>query len=65
MLDHKEMLDTYLLTILGSKSFVDQWWESSNVAFNLRSPIEIYSEEKDGPEQVENYILSYCNLDYH
>lgn len=65
MLDHKKMLDLYLLSLLGSKEFVDKWWQSSNVSFNLRSPIEVYTEDKDGPDQVESYVLSFCNGDYH
>lgn len=61
----KELLDVYLYSLLGSKEFVDRWWESQNVHFNLRAPLDVYFDDPDGPEQVTSYVMQFCNGDYY
>lgn len=46
----------FLKHMLGSDSFVKQWWNSPNISFEGKTPIEQWSV-KDGDKKVMRYIL--------
>jgi hypothetical protein len=54
-------LNRLLLSLLGKEEFVKTWWDSSNLAFNMKTPKQMFAEE---PETVVNYILGQFNGDY-
>lgn len=60
----KAQLDNYLLALLGSREFVDRWWISVNLHFNLKAPLDVYYDEPDGPEQVTGYVMQFCHGGY-
>ena len=49
----KDELDRCLLAILGKQEFVDIWWESPNIAFNMETPMNT------DWEKVQEYILGH------
>jgi len=50
----------YLKHILGSDAFVKQWWNSPNIKFNGKTPLEEWSLPK-GDRRVMKFILYYIN----
>jgi hypothetical protein len=61
MIYTKQTLELYLRELLGSYDLVDQWWHSSNKAFNGKTPIEIYHSGEEGRVRIADYILSHAN----
>ena len=47
-----------LYGMLGSLEFVQRWWPGPNLAFQLKSPQEIWDSGEDGKDEVENYVMS-------
>lgn len=54
-------LNGMLYELLGRAELVDQWWNSSNKAFDGKTPNEIYWANEQGRQEVANYILSQCD----
>ena len=52
----KQDLNTCLFAMLGSDELVNKWWESPNLAFENKTPNEVYEENE---QQVIDYVLSY------
>ena len=54
--DKKRKLNIMLFTLLGSDDLVNRWWESPNLAFENKTPDQVYEEDE---QQVIDYVLSY------
>ena len=54
--DKKRKLNIMLFTMLGSDDLVNRWWESPNLAFEDKTPNQMYEEDE---QQVIDYVLSY------
>ena len=52
----KRKLNVCLFAMLGSDDLVNRWWESPNLAFENKTPNEVYEENE---QQVIDYVLSY------
>jgi hypothetical protein len=52
----KRKLNVCLFTMLGNDDLVNRWWESPNLAFENKTPNEVYEENE---QQVIDYVLSY------
>lgn len=50
-------MDQMLLALLGSPELVDTWWKSQNLAFELKTPEEMFDED---PMRVFGYIEGFC-----
>ena len=50
----KELLDPYVLALLGSEELVDVWWYSPNKSFLNESPIDA------DLELVRDYLMWHC-----
>ena len=57
-------LNEMLYDLLGRAELIDQWWESSNKAFDGKTPNEVYWSGEEGRQQVANYILTYTNYSW-
>lgn len=57
-------LNGMLYELLGRAELVDQWWNSSNKAFDGKTPVEIYWSSEEGRKQVADYILTYTNYSW-
>ena len=57
-------LNIKLFSLLGSPELVHKWWFSPNKAFDNRTPKEVFVNDKDGPEKIENYINFFCSGNY-
>jgi hypothetical protein len=51
----KAALDEALFAMLGSQEFVNSWWTSPNLAFDLKQPKEVFQTK---PAQVQKYIIN-------
>jgi hypothetical protein len=54
--DKKRKLNIMLFAMLGSDDLVNRWWESPNLAFENKTPDQVYEEDE---QQVIDYVLSY------
>lgn len=52
----KRKLNVCLFAMLGNDDLVNSWWESPNLAFENKTPNEMYEENE---QQVIDYVLSY------
>lgn len=52
----KRKLNVCLFAMLGNDDLVNRWWESPNLAFENKTPNEMYEENE---QQVIDYVLSY------
>ena len=50
--------------MLGRHELVDQWWETTNKAFDGKTPNEVYWSGEDGRKQVAKYIIDNLNFGY-
>jgi uncharacterized protein (DUF2384 family) len=46
--------------LLGSEKLVNQWWESQNLSFDMKQPIEVFNKNEDGRLAVFNYLAEHC-----
>jgi hypothetical protein len=58
---NKFALNKMLLSLLGSQEFVDRWWEGQNLAFDLKTPDEVYMSGIEGRRKVTGYIMSFLD----
>lgn len=49
-------LDEILLSLLGSRELVDNWWNSPNEHFKLDTPQQVWATD---PKAVAAYILDH------
>ena len=54
-------LNRLLISLLGKEELVDKWWDSPNLAFESKTPKEMFALQ---PQRVINYILGQFNGDY-
>ena len=57
-------LNEMLYDLIGRAELVDQWWNSSNKAFDGKSPVEVYHSGEDGRRLVADYILTHTNYSW-
>jgi hypothetical protein len=49
-----------LKALLGSEVFVEKWWQSPNLYFNMKTPFEVFVQGADGRQSVYNYLAEHC-----
>lgn len=49
-------LDRILFALLGDLNLVEKWWSSPNLAFDNKTPAEVYMNDKNS---VEDYVLQF------
>ena len=52
----RRKLNVCLFAMLGNDDLVNRWWESPNLAFENKTPNEVYEKNE---QQVIDYVLSY------
>jgi len=57
----KDDCDHMLKALLGSDVFVEKWWQSPNLYFNMKTPFEVFVQNADGRQSVYNYLSEHCN----
>jgi len=57
----KDECDHMLKALLGSDVFVEKWWQSPNLYFNMKTPFEVFVQGADGRQSVYNYLSEHCN----
>lgn len=55
-----EGVDRMLFGLLGSNEQVGRWWKSPNKAFEMKTPIEVWMEDQNGPQRVYQYVGNFC-----
>ena len=60
----RNTLNEMLYELLGRAELVDQWWESSNKAFDGKTPNEVYWSGEEGRRRVADYILTHTNYSW-
>lgn len=60
----KLILNKYLYAMLGRQELIDQWWNSPNKAFDLKTPNEIYLSGEEGRKKVADYIMFHASGQY-
>lgn len=53
-----EKLNEMLLTFLGSKERVNEWWKAPNKVFDMKKPRDVYIDQ---PDRVTRYVLECVN----
>jgi uncharacterized protein (DUF2384 family) len=61
----KSDCDRMLMSMLGSEKLLNQWWESQNIAFDMKQPIEVFNTSESGRQSVFNYLSEHCFGGYH
>lgn len=56
---NKQELDLILESMVGPK-LVEKWWDSPNLFWGGRKPLDVYVSSDEGKSNVENYILGYA-----
>jgi len=56
----KDECDNMLKSLLGSEVFVERWWQSPNLYFNMKTPFEVFVQGVDGRQSVYNYLSEHC-----
>lgn len=56
----KSDCDNMLMALLGRQEFVDKWWDSPNLHWDLRHPIDVFNSGDDGRQSVVNYLSEHC-----
>lgn len=57
----KSNLNRMLMTLLGSEALVEKWWISPNLAFDSKTPNEVFDTNLD---TVTRYIIEHTNSVY-
>lgn len=53
----KDSMNSVLLILLGSRALVQQWWKTSNHAFNGRTPIGMWKGTTADKLRVKLYLI--------
>jgi len=61
----KNDCDNMLMALLGRQELVDRWWNSPNLQFNLKHPIDVFNLGEDGRQAVVSYVTEHCYGGYH
>ena len=56
----KDKCDVMLKALLGSDEFVEKWWQSPNISFNMKTPFEVFVQDVEGRNSVFNYLAGHC-----
>lgn len=57
----RKQLNKMLFAILRNYYLVEQWWCSSNKAFDGKTPNEVYWSGEEGRQKVADYILQFVD----
>ena len=57
----KKRCNVLLLALLGNTELVDKWWQSKNIAFDLKTPEQQWFVDS---EAVYNYLLQYNDYNF-
>lgn len=61
MTDVKLTLNRLLFAMMGRAALVEEWWDTSNKAFDGKTPNEVYWSGDEGRKKVINYIHFHAN----
>lgn len=53
----KDSMNSVLLVLLGSRALVQQWWKTSNYAFNEKTPIAMWKGTTADKLRVKLYLI--------
>ena len=56
----RHTLNRILYALIGRWDSVDLWWNSSNVAFEGKTPVSVYWSGEEGRREVADYILKHA-----
>jgi len=56
----KDECDNMLKALLGSEVFVEKWWQSPNLYFNMKTPFEVFVQDAKGRQSVYDYLSGHC-----
>ena len=56
----KDDCDKMLKALLGSDEFVEKWWQSPNLSFNMKTPFEVFVQDAEGRHSVFDYFAGHC-----
>jgi len=56
----KDACDNMLKSLLGSDVFVEKWWQSPNLHFNMKTPFEVFVQDAAGRQSVYDYLAGHC-----
>jgi uncharacterized protein (DUF2384 family) len=54
-----------LMALLGRQELVDRWWDSPNMHFDFKHPIDVFNMNDDGRQAVVSYVTEHCYGGYH
>jgi hypothetical protein len=57
----RSQLNTILFALIGRWELVNDWWHSSNKAFDGKTPNEVYWSGEEGRVAVADYIIKFCD----
>lgn len=57
--------DNMLMALLGRQELVDRWWDSPNMHFDFKHPIDVFNLNDDGRQAVVSYVTEHCYGGYH
>ena len=57
-------INNALYSMLGSLEYVQRWWLSPNLAFQLRCPQEVWDNGEEGANQIESYVMGHLGGNY-
>ena len=52
-----KMINEHLHAMIGSIEYVQRWWLSPNLGFQLRCPQEVWDSGEEGRDEVEAYVM--------
>ena len=53
----KDSMNSVLLVLLGSRSLVQKWWKSPNLAFNGKTPVSMWKGTTADKLMVKSYLI--------
>lgn len=66
---HRELqkvdCDNMLMALLGRQDLIDRWWDSPNMHFGMKLPIDVFNSGEDGQASVVSYVTEHCYGGYH
>lgn len=54
-----KQINDILHGLIGSPEYVQRWWLSPNINWELKCPQEVWDSGEDGQDEVWNYVLTY------
>lgn len=57
----KPIINRMLYAMIGRSDLVERWWHTKNLAFDGKTPDQIYQVDANGRKSVYNYVSFHCN----